>query len=80
MISPGMRLCNAMCDFAVYCALLCATSMVHELVKNENLHFPFLSSFSFSFPPIFSLLPLSLYFLSYPPPLLFFSGPLKIHG
>lgn len=56
-----MRLCNAMCDFAVYCVLLCATSMVHELVKNENLHFPFLSSFSFSlsshfFTP-FSLLP-----------------------
>lgn len=59
-----------MCDFAVYCVLLCANSMLHELVKNDNLNFPFLSSF-FLFSPIFSLLPLSLYFLSYPPLLLF---------
>lgn len=71
-----MRLCNAMCDFAAYCVLIHATSMVHELVENENLHLPFLSYFSFSLSScFFTLFPLSLYFLSYPPSLFFFWSP-----
>lgn len=87
--SPGMRLCNPMCDFAVYYILLCATNMVHELVKNENLQLPFLSFFFFSFlfSPCFSssFLPFtpSSFFLLPPSPSFspfVFCGPKEIHG